>query len=363
MKHIKIFAIGSHTFIERVSGVDFVRILQPMRVLNGYKDDEVEIETKVYSPKEDGSFDWRDIFQEYDAVYFNYTTNDIGYAVMGTLAQKYGRKLIVDVDDDLFNLAQSNPAYEVFKKDSWGRTVVRAVLNDVYHITCTNHHLKNLLMSETIKTSGLITVLPNYIDLELYKHRSPFKDRGYYKAIHFGSSTHQVDLHSEPFYQAMDRVMKEYPNFSFVSVGAFVAKYKNRWGRRYEQGFGATDLLEWITMMPKFMDDADFAVVPLVVNTYNKSKSNIKRWETSSYKIPFIGQRIRQYNEVVTDGVDGYLVETEDEWYKAITTMINDSKKRKEIGEAGFERLVKEAQMKSHVGEYASMFKELLTNT
>lgn len=363
MKHIKVFCIGSHTFIERISGVDFVRILQPMKALNGYKNDDVEITTKVYDPKKDGSFDWREIFEEYDVVYFNYTTNDIGYAVMGTLAQKYGRKLIVDVDDDLFNIATNNPAYEAFKPGSWGRTVVRAVLNDVHHVTVTNRHLKHLLMNETNKGDGLITVLPNYIDLNLYKHRSPFKDRGYYKAIHFGSSTHMSDLYSEPFFKAVDRVMKEYPNFSFVSVGAFVPKYKDRWGQRYEQGFGDPDLLKWITMMPKFMDDADFAVVPLIDNVYNRSKSSIKFLETSSYKIPGIYQNIRQYKEVIQNGINGYLVTTEDEWYNSIVSLINDSKLRKSMGEAAFNTVEKDWQQKNQLDKYAQLFKRVLTSS
>lgn len=359
MIQARIFSLPSHTFIDKVSGVDFVRIIQPMKALNGYKDKDIEFEVTVFDHSKDKSFDWRDIFQDYDVVYFNYTTNDIGYAIMGTLAQKYNRKLICDVDDDIFNIQIGNPAYETFKKGAWGNTVVKAILGDVSHVTCTNSHLKHSIEFNT-KAKG-VTVLPNYIDLSLYKHRSPFKDRGYYKALHFGSSTHHSDLYSPPFVSAMERVMKEYPNFTFKTIGAFIPSFRNKWGVRYEQGFGHTDVLKWIEMMPAHMDDADFIVAPLVVNTYSRSKSNIKRWETSSYKISFIGQKIRQYNEVVTDGVDGYLCSTEEEWYNAITTMILNPKKRKEIGEAGFQRTVKEGQMKDNVWRYAEMIKRVLT--
>ena len=353
--------MSSHTFIDRVSGVDWARIIQPMRFLDGYKDDEVEIEANVYDPSKGISFDWRDIFKEYDAVYFNYTTNDIGYAIMGTLAQQYKRKLICDVDDDIFNIQQGNPAFDVFKKGAWGRTVAKSIFNDVYHLTCTTRHLKHALMNETNKGDGLISIFPNYIDLSLYKHRSPFKDRGYYKAIHFGSSTHHSDLYSEPFFKAMDRVMKEYPNFTFVSVGAFVPKYRNLWGKRYEQAFGHTDVLKWIEMMPKIMDDIDFAVVPLIDNVYNRSKSSIKFLETSSYKIPGIWQDIRQYKEVVENGVNGYLVSTEEQWYKSIISLINDQKLRQKMGESAYKTVEDKFQQKQHIAEYAQLFKRLLT--
>lgn len=170
---------------------------------------------------------------------------------MGTLAQKYNRTLICDFDDDLWNILQDNSAYEVFNKESWGRKVVTAIAGDVHHATVTNQHLKNSIVFNTKKTSSQVSVLPNYIDLTLYKHRSPFKDTGQYKALHFGSSSHFASLYSEEFYRAVDRIMKTYPNFTFKSIGAFIPKYRQRWGARYEQGFGDTDLMEWIKKCPR----------------------------------------------------------------------------------------------------------------
>jgi len=358
-KLYRIFALPSHTFVDRVSGVDYARIIQPMKALNGYSDENSEFEVTVYNHKENGSFDWKDVFRDYDAVYFNYTTNDIGYAIMGLLAQKFKKKLICDVDDDLFNIAGDNPAYEAFKAGSWGRTVIKAVLGDVSHVTVTNSHLKHSLEFNS-KLKG-ISVLPNYIDLSLYKYRCKFKDRGYYKALYFGSSTHFSDLYSEPFVLAIDRIMKEYPNFSLKTIGAFIPKFRDKWGVRYEQGFGDTDVLKWIKMMPPHMDDADFMIVPLVNTTYNRSKSSIKFLESSSYKIPGAWQKIRQYNEVVENGVNGFLCSTEEEWYNSIVKLITDSKLRKSMGEEAF-KTIKEWEMKKHLGEYANMLKSVLDN-
>ena len=71
MKRYKIFALPSHTFVDRVSGVDYLRVIQPMKYLNGYKDDDVEFEVTVYNHAENKSFDWRDVFEKHDAVFFN----------------------------------------------------------------------------------------------------------------------------------------------------------------------------------------------------------------------------------------------------------------------------------------------------
>jgi glycosyltransferase involved in cell wall biosynthesis len=354
MKTIKLFAIPSHTFVDRVSGVDYIRVTQPMKYLKDYEYEGHTFDVTLYNPRTDPSFDWIDVFKEHDAVFFNYTTNDIAYAVMGTMAQKYKRKLICDFDDDLWNILEDNVAHETFKKGSWGRVVATAVAGDVHHVTVTNRHFKNSLLANTKKLSREVSVLPNYIDLNLYKYRAPFKDRGYYQALHFGSSSHFVSLASDPFFQAMDRVMKEYPNFTFKTIGAFLPSYRQRWGKRYEQGFGSSDLFEWIDKMPSIMDEADFMVVPLIDNVYNRSKSSTKFLEASSYKIPGIYQNIRQYRSMITDGVDGYLATTEEEWYRSIVKMITNTRLRRDMGEAAFET-TKKWQMKDHVNEYAGM--------
>jgi len=360
MKLIRIFGLASHSFKERTSGVDFVRIIQPLKALNGYKDDEVEFKTTIFDPKNTDSFDWRDVFRDYDIVYFNYVNNDIGYAIMGLMAQKYGRKLVCDLDDNLWSILPDNGAYEAFKKGSEGIKIVTAIFNDVHYMTCTNHYLRNAIAFNTLKTHDKIKIFPNYIDLDLYKHRCNFKDRGYYVGLHFGSSTHFTSLANEEFKKGMDRIMRDYPNFTLHTVGAFLPSYQQKWGARYKQGFGAEDIFKWIEIMPKFLDEADFMIVPLNDNVYNRSKSAIKRWEASSAKLPFIAQNIRQYNEVIDNGIDGFLCNTADDWYNSISKLILDKDLRRSMGEAGYQRTVREAQIQDHVVDYANFFKSII---
>ncbi len=359
MKKISIFALPSHTYIDRVSGVDYARVIQPMKYLNGYKDNNCEFEVRIYDHSKNESFDWREIFQDYDIVYFNYTSNDVGYAIMGTLRQKYNRKLVVDLDDDLFSIRLDNPSYDAFKKGSWGRTVIKAIFNDVDHITVTNRHLKHSLVFHADIPADKISILTNYIDLSFYKYRCKFKDRGYYRALYFGSSTHFPDLDNPVFIDAMDRVMKDYPNFSFMSIGSFIPKFRKMWGERYVNGFGHGDLLKWIKLQPKYMDETDFMVVPLINDSYNRSKSEIKYLEASSYKIPGVWQNIRQYQGCVKNGVNGFLASTSDEWYNSITTLINNAKLRKSMGEEAFKTIHK-WEIQRNVKGYADMFKKTL---
>lgn len=362
MKTYKIFCLPSHTFKDRVSGVDLLRIIQPMKALNGYKDKNVQFKVTVFDAAKDPSFDWRDIFTEYDAVYFNYTTNDMGYAVMGTLAQKYHKKLVCDLDDALWLLKNDNASHEVFRKGSWGLQVVTAILNDVSYVTCTNRYLRNVILDNTNKPASKIKVFPNQIDLDLYKYRYSAK-KSYPIKIHwFGSSTHFQDIMRTEFVGAMDRLMKEFPNIVFDTTGAFVASFRAKWGQRYVSSFGNTDVIKWINEGYKtYMKDADIVVAVLGEHPYDKSRSDVKFLEYSAAKKPGVYSATRPYLDVVEHGKTGYIAHHEDDWYNYLRALITDIEKRKSIGEAAFEYVEKNRQQKQHIKEYADWFKDILS--
>jgi glycosyltransferase involved in cell wall biosynthesis len=346
------------------SGVDFARIIQPMKALNGYKDDEVEFDVTVWDVEKQLKLEWMEVAKDYDVIFFNYIASPENYAMMGMMARKFGRKLVCDVDDALWKILPDNPAYNMFKKGSQQIAIISRILDDVDKVTCTNGYLRNLIADETYKRHENIEVLPNYVDLDLYSYRPKFKDTMKITIAHFGSTTHFTDLQGQEFFKGMDRIMKEYPNVEFVSMGCHIPQFKKTWGMRYIQKFGDEDLYTWVReKFPKFVDEVDIFVAPLSVNTYNICKSDIKRSEASTSLKPFVGQNIRQYQECITDGVDGMLCSTEDDWYSKIKRLIDDKELRRSMGLAGFERVKKNSQMKNHVVDYANFFKKLVLDT
>ena len=155
--------------------------------------------------------------------------------------------------------------------------------------------------------------------------------------------------------------MKKYPNVKFRSVGAFLPKLRNMWGLRYENPFGDQDIYKWITSkdkFPKFMDEADFMLVPLVDDVYNRCKSEIKWLEASSAKIPGVWQDIRQYQDVITEE-NGFLAKNDSEWFNAIDKLIKDKELRRRMGEQTFHD-VQEHTIQGHIGKYAEWFKHIL---
>jgi glycosyltransferase involved in cell wall biosynthesis len=360
---IRIFSYPAHQAKDRTAGVDFVRIIQPMNYLNQYlgfglKDFKVHLWNFKDYPKD---MNWEAVAKNHDILYFNYLTNPWGFAMMGMFARKYNRRMVMDLDDNLWNILKDNSAYESYKN---GEQVIKdftAIANEVDYITTTNNYLKNLIINNTSKTYDKIKVIPNYIDLNFYKYTPKPRNEYTVWVTHFGSTSHFGDLLQPEFVEGIHKVMREYPNFRFRTIGSFMPQFADRWGVRYEDVFGSPDIYKWVNnKYPKYMADTDFMVVPLRPNVYDNCKSSIKYLECSAAKRCGVWQDIRPYREVVEHGKTGFLATTNHDWHKYIKILIDNRKLRDQMAENAYQQVKSKWTIQDHINEYADFFKSVL---
>lgn len=372
MKTLRIFAFPSHISKERTGGVDYFRIVQPMKALDGYKYNGYKFKVEVFDPNITGEITkpdkilnyWVEVMKRNDILFLNYTTDPWGFAPMGAIARHYKRLMVLDMDDNLWNVLPDNPAYKAYQKGSNGIRDFTAIVNEVDYVTTTNMYLKHVIEHNTLKRGNDIKVMPNYVDLDnVYTHRSKFKDDGQIQLLHHGSTTHFIDLAEREFAEGIDRIMKDFPNVTLKTVGAFLPQFRQRWGQRYVNAYGHVDYYKWAKeILPDYMDESDIVVVPLADNVYTRCKSNIKFNESSAFKKPGVYQKIRQYEETIIDGEDGFLADTAEDWYNKLKKLITDIKLRKQMGEKAFDTTKKQWQMKNNLNVYADFFIKALTD-
>lgn len=359
MKTIKIYALPSHQTVDRNSGVDFARVNQPMKWLNGFVHNGYKFKVDTFDIHKNSKDSWLDIAKKYDIVFLNYTVVDWHYAAMASVVHGEGKPIVMDVDDAIWFVQKDNIAHDSLKKLN-GSYILTCILDDVDMVTTTNGYLRNVIIDKTIKRNDQIKVMENQIDFDLYNKTFPAKDDGIITLMHFGSTSHFEDLLDKEFIEGVDRIMKEYPQVVFKSVGAFISDLRYKWGQRYQNDFGDVDIYKWIKdRFPLFMSQCDILVVPLLDTLYNRCKSDIKFIESASAKKPGVFSDVRPYNDTIRHGVNGYLAKTSDEWYKSIKTLIDSKEKRDEIGNNAYAYVKKNRQMKDNLKGYAELFTTL----
>jgi glycosyltransferase involved in cell wall biosynthesis/SAM-dependent methyltransferase len=164
-----------------------------------------------------------------------------------------------------------------------------------------------------------------------------------------GSNTHQAD-----FAQAagsIERVLAERPQTVFTVVGHLdLPDSWRRFGRRVRRlGFMPyLDLLRATAMV-------DINIAPLVVgNDFCEGKSELKIFEAGVVGVPTVASATASYSAAVTDGVDGFLASTADEWYEKLRTLIDDSELRKSMGSAARERSTAHYTYRAAASEFVS---------
>lgn len=257
-----------------------------------------------------------------------------------TLWQKWAKegskRLVFEMDDDLFNVDPSNvKAYEVFNKPSIRANLIRNIqVADT--VTVSTEPLRDIVVKLTGHTD--VRVIPNAIPTWVLSHEAASNHTTGY----MGSPTHHKDL------KAVSRHLKRFhsnnPEATFHSIGYDYGSYvgiaphqrsHTPWIRDVEQAIGTLDF--------------EFGVAPLVSSMFNRSKSSLKFLELAALGRPCVVSGVAAYNEV-QDGVTGLVAKYEHEWPKKLQAMYEDTDMRRELGRAAKE-YVAGARTMEHVRE------------
>ena len=204
---------------------------------------------------------------------------------------------------------------------------------------------------------------PNQLDFEDYRW-NVFRDKSHKIVIGFmGSASHAPDL--AMIKEPIKRILDEYKDVEFHFVGGTFSefgfddriKFFTNHGTRNKivlQGefFDSEDY-------PRYMAKWDIGIIPLVDAPFNKAKSDLKFLEYSRLKIPSVVSKLPTYR-TVQDGVTGLLAGSEKEWYRQLVKLIENKKRREEMGQAAFEYLRDFRQIKQHAGNYVKILEKAI---
>lgn len=312
------------------------------------------------------------------------TTETENYALSAVdYIKKTGKILIMDFDDNIFEITKDNPCIESIENLST-LDITNKILPYLDGITVTSKFLKDKLKD---KVSCPIKILPNSIKVENWNFLKKSNDRitiGWE-----GGQSHEKNL--DILYNVIPAIRDKYDNVDFVFFGyvpnfdyfdrnfelipndnGFVA-FKVELTEEEEKSFNIdTDLLEYDKSVyarkhtsfadyRKTINDLNFdiGIYPLQDNNFSKGKSDLKYLQYSMLNIPTISSDIGVVEEDYTLVVKN----NSEEWINALSTLIDDNYYREELGRKSREHVINTRSIEKTCMDWYNFYCDTYTNS
>jgi len=260
------------------------------------------------------------------------------------------KKVIIDHDDNIFNISPFSPHYSEFGTKEITHNDVKLWEDgknsfDVERNSNTLHLAKEALRDAdgVFATTPLLAevyseyndnvyVLPNCVDFNIWKPVNLVKDDKV-RIVWHGGSSHYEDLHE--IGAELVNITNKHKNTKVITCGyEFKGIFKDIPSDQYEHH-------GWVDMAAhpykQMLLNSDLAVIPLKDNEFNHSKSPIKWIEYSSLGIPCVLKDIPPYSDVIQHGVNGFLYTTTEECEFWIDKLVDHPDLRNRVGTAAQE--------------------------
>jgi glycosyltransferase involved in cell wall biosynthesis len=269
-------------------------------------------------------------------------------------AKKHNIKVVYESDDDFLDISHDNPSYNYILGNF--DHILKLVNNSDKLVVSTNE-LKNRFNKLGLDN---VEVIKNYY-VEDALPLKPFTFRGenHLKIGYFGTLTHDNDLEfiRNVIVRVKDIFSKKGVSVIFEIAGASIDDSVDWFNVRKIPYYPMSlrTFYEWLGKN----SDWDVGIIPLVDNNFNRCKSELKYIEFSALGVPVVASNINVYNEVIVDGVTGYLASNEEEWIDKLSILLEDHILRSGMVHNAHEDILKNYNLKSRVNQWDEIFKSL----
>lgn len=361
MKILGISKVGKGK--QKESAVDLWRIHRPLQELRKHVDWDIQLRPhtiKGFHKLPQKYMDDPDLFiqekggqvvkelGQYDVIFTSYFTSPHVYTLLWAAEKEHGTKLILDIDDDLYDVDPENPFW--ISAGPEGAHFLQRMAQVTKYLSTTNDELASKLRDSS-QSDATVFVRPNYLP-EQYPECSP--DNNDIVIGYFGGSSHYHDLHETGVLEAVERLMHEHKNVRFHSAGQPIDTYLPKQRTKVMNAKPGTD---WVTKLFPSLN-YDISIAPLRDTTFNKHKSNIKWQESTRMGAAFVASHVGPYRRL-PKGTAITVPNTQDAWYIRLKELVEDKDKLKKQVQTARKELASNWMLESNWKEYKSMFEEV----
>lgn len=285
-----------------------------------------------------------------DVIVMGLVHTPAGLTLMQGIRECYGKPVVVETDDNILSVAGYNPASKFYDPDSPIRKIAVAQLREADAIITTTPHLKEVYS----ELNDNVHILPNSIDFEAWGKAKRKTNKGKITIGWMGGATHNADL--KIIVPAIKELTAKYPRVEFFFLHGASPEVRAIKGVRISNKFARID------KYPSHVAGAgfDIGLAPLVDNSFNRSKSNLRWLEYSALGIPCVASRVGHFAETIKDGEDALLCDSPEDFTKNIERLIVDSDLRKSIGSRAYSRVYADFNINKTAEKYGEVLREVV---
>jgi len=277
--------------------------------------------------------------RRFDYIFIHREASMIGPPIFEFIIAKVLRKkYIYDFDDAIWlpNYSQSNAKFHRLK--AYGK--VRKIAKWADKITVGNNFLKEYAK----KYNKNVTVIPTTIDLENVHN---IKTKQVEDVIRIGwTGSHTTMEYLPLLVPTLKELQKVYP-IKFRVISNHPPDIE-------------LDCLEYVPWN-KATEIEDLAsihigVMPLKDTIWAKGKCGFKGLQYMALEIPAVMSNVGVNSEIIDHGKNGFLCDTDEDWKKTLTQLIEDLELRKTIGAAGHITVKERYSVAATTKKYLALF-------
>lgn len=233
-----------------------------------------------------------------------------------------GRKLVYEIDDDVFSVRPENRAAYADYQDRGLRDSTIRCLQASHLVTVTTPYLADVMRQYSRDVRVLPNCIPGWVlDHPAARPASPCLGWS-------GGDSHERDI--ALITRPVRKFLKRFPGWGLRLAGT---DYRSLF--RDE----SSTFTPWIPVWERpreYFRSLDFTVglAPLLDNHFNRSKSPLRCLEYAACGIPVIASDVLPYRGFVQDGITGFLVRGERGWLERMTVLAGDRDLREKMGMA-----------------------------
>jgi glycosyltransferase involved in cell wall biosynthesis len=293
-------------------------------------------------------FCWRvkDVFRagKYDIIFIQREAFMTGTILFEKLFSRSGAKLVFDFDDTIW-LSDASP---VNKRLSWLKHPEKTgeIIKICDLIIAGNAYLA----SYAKQFNSNVVVIPTTIDTEEYQKQG-ISTRD---TVTIGwSGSFSTVKYFEQVVPILKTIKEQYGDkVKFALIG--------------DEHYTNTDLdiqgIKWcketeLSELSRF----DVGIMPLPDDQWSRGKCGLKGLQYMALEIPAIMSPVGMNTEIISDGVNGFLVGSDEEWVKKLSFLIDSKPLREKIGRKGRETVVARYSVSSQKDIYNRVLSELVS--